>query len=210
MKYAFELKNITYLDILHIPSLKIPLSQVTCLVGESGSGKTTLLKLLNNLIRVTQGEIFYKEKNITEIEPVKLRRRVVMSPQVPVIFPGTIKDNLEIALTFSEKPLLTTDHYLTLLHLVHLPKNLNDGAQQLSGGEKQRLALARVLLLNPEVLLLDEPSSALDEKTEELVIDSLVQYVKTNNKTLVMITHSTQLAEKYAGMIVKLKAGRVL
>jgi len=203
------LENVRYRDILDIERLDIPSEKITCIVGESGSGKTTLLRLLNNMISCDRGNIFYRGQSIYTINPIELRRKVIMLAQNPVVFPGTIKDNLLIGLKFSEKPLVSDEKLKEVLEKVYLEKAIEDGSENLSGGEKQRLALARVMLTNPEVFLLDEPSSALDENTEELVIARIVQHVKQNNKTLVMITHTKKIAQMYGEKLIEMKKGRV-
>lgn len=203
----FELHHIKYKNILNIKRLTIPKYMVTCIVGESGSGKTTLLRLLNNMISCSQGEILYNNTPINSLNSIELRRNVVMLPQVPAVFVGTIRDNLLLGLKFSEKPLSNDDELNKVLKMIHLLKSLNDNADKLSGGEKQRLALGRVILMKPEVFLLDEPSSSLDEDTEKTIIEQLVNNVKQNNKTLVMVTHSKKIAQNYADIIIELKDG---
>ncbi|MPN28539.1 Fe(3+) ions import ATP-binding protein FbpC [bioreactor metagenome] len=94
--------------------------------------------------------------------------------------------------------------------MVELKKPLSVNADELSGGEKQRLALGRVILMNPEVFLLDEPSSALDEETENLIIGKLTSFVKANNKTLIMVTHSKGIACKFSDNIIEISNGRVV
>jgi len=207
---VFSLENVKYKNILNIKKLDIPQEKITCIVGESGSGKTTLLKLLNNLISCDEGDILYKSHSIYSIDPVELRRKVIMLAQDPAIFSGTVKDNLLIGLKFAEKPLVDDEKLQEVLEQVNLRKPLANLAEQLSGGEKQRLALGRVLLMNPEVFLLDEPSSAMDEETEELVIESMVKDVRKNKKTLVMITHAKKIARKYGDYLIELKNGLVL
>jgi putative ABC transport system ATP-binding protein len=93
---------------------------------------------------------------------------------------------------------------------VHLDKKLTDDAEKLSGGEKQRVALGRVIVLQPEVLLLDEPSSALDEDTEHIIIEALANYTKENNKTLIMVTHSKKIANSFSEYIIQIKKGSIV
>ncbi|OEF99709.1 ABC transporter ATP-binding protein [Vulcanibacillus modesticaldus] len=205
----FNLMGVKYKDILQIDKLTIPKQRITSIVGESGSGKTTLLKLLNKMINCDGGEIFFKGQSLEEIDPIKLRREVVMLPQNPPIFMGTVKDNLLIGLQFSEKPNVDNNKLLEVLKTVYLEKDLNDNANNLSGGEKQRLALGRILLMEPEVFLLDEPSSALDEETEKYVIENLVQYIKRKGKTLVMITHSSKVADTFSDNIIVIEKGKI-
>jgi putative ABC transport system ATP-binding protein len=205
----FQLTNIRYKNILDIKALEIPQNRVTCIIGESGSGKSTLLRLLNKLISCDSGEILYYGFSLDSINAVELRRNVVMLPQLPAIFPGTIRDNLQIGLKFAEKPPVDDEKLRQILIMVHLNKDLGDDSDKLSGGEKQRLALGRVILLEPEVFLLDEPSSALDEETERVIIEKLVAYTKETNKTLIMVTHSKKVAQTYSDNIVELNQGKV-
>lgn len=206
----FTLNNIRFKNILEINELTIPQNKVTCIVGESGSGKTTLLRLLNKMISCDSGEILYDGQSIEFISSVQLRRNIVMLPQLPSIFPGTIRDNLLIGLKFSEKPTMDDEKLRQILMMVHLNKELDAESDKLSGGEKQRLALGRIILLDPEVFLLDEPSSALDEETERIIIEKLVTYTKETNKTLIMVTHSKIVAQSYADHIVELNHGKVV
>ncbi|MBE6064966.1 ABC transporter ATP-binding protein [Clostridium cochlearium] len=203
----FLFKNVSYKNILNIRELNIPSHKVTCIVGQSGSGKTTLLRLLNKIISYDEGEILYSDKSLKTIDSTKLRREVIMLPQIPVMFNGNVKENLLIGLKFSEKPLVPDEILYEILEFVQLDKELSESVEKLSGGEKQKLCLARALLLNPEVFLLDEPSSALDEDTEHLIISSLVEYTKKNNKTLIMVTHSKKIAKNFSDNIIEIKNG---
>lgn len=183
----FLFKNVSYKNILNIRELNIPSHKVTCIVGQSGSGKTTLLRLLNKIISYDEGEILYSDKSLKTIDSTKLRREVIMLPQIPIMFNGNVKENLLIGLKFSEKPLVPDEILYEILEFVQLDKELSESVEKLSGGEKQKLCLARALLLNPEVFLLDEPSSALDEDTEHLIISSLVEYTKKIIKLLLWL-----------------------
>ena len=204
----FELNDLKYKDILEIDNLEIYQGEITCIVGRSGGGKSTFLKLLNNMISVKKGNIRFKGENIEEYNPIKLRREILMLPQNPVIFSGTIRDNFTITLQYNDLELKDDKRYNELLQKVGLSnQNLDSSAEKLSGGEKQRLALARILLLDPDILLLDEPSSALDEETEELIIDMVVNFINEKNGTLVMVTHSKEIAKRYADRIITINEG---
>ncbi len=206
----FMLKDLRYKNILDLKGkLYFPPQQVICLVGESGSGKTTLLKLLNNLITADKGKVFYKEKDTTTLDPVQLRREVIMLQQAPIIFPGSVKENLLKGLFFAEKPLVEDARLLELLNSLNLQVELERSAADLSGGEKQRLALCRILLMKPEVLLLDEPTAALDEDTEELILKKVMDFTLQQRGTLIMVTHSKNIAYKHAHKIITLNEGKV-
>jgi len=206
----FTLKDVTYRDIVDIPHLDIPSGKVTCIVGRSGSGKTTTLRMLNRMISPDTGTIIYKGTPISEIDPVRLRRQVVMLPQTPVMFDGTIRDNLLIGLEFSEREPVPDDALHRVLEIMDLRKELEDDAATLSGGEKQRVALGRILVMRPDAALLDEPSSALDEGTERAVIGRLADAARERGVTVVMVTHSRPLAEAVADHLVEIEAGRVV
>lgn len=182
---------------------------ITCIVGPSGSGKTTLLKMLNCLNVPDEGVIQYNDKDISKIDSIKLRRNVVMLGQTPVIYSGSIEDNLQIGLGFSQKLPASKIKMEEALKRVELNKELSDGCGNLSGGEKQRLCLARVMLMDADTYLLDEPSAALDKETEEFIIENFSKFVLENNKELIMVTHSEQIAEKFPDSIIRIENGKV-
>ncbi|WP_430477082.1 ABC transporter ATP-binding protein [Bacillus cereus] len=200
----FILKDIIYKDILSIPYLQIQKEKITCIIGESGSGKSTLLRMLNDLQSPTSGTIEYNGKLISDYPPIQLRRDVVMLGQTPPIFDGTIKDNLLMGLRLSEKPFPNDDALRSALTTVSLEKNLEDNANSLSGGEKQRLAFARIVIMDPPVYLLDEPTSALDSDTERRVMKQFSTLAREKKKTVIFITYSQQLPEEIADDIIEI------
>lgn len=206
----FALRGAKYKTILDIEKLDFPEQKISCIVGESGSGKTTLLRLLNHLISCDEGDIWYQNTSLSKWDPIELRRKVMMLSQSPAIFEGTVRDNLLMGFKFSEKPPVEDSRLRDALEIVRLPKDLSQQCNSLSGGEKQRLAMARVLLLEPQVFLLDEPSSALDEETAQFVMEQLTNYVKQQKKTMIMVTHSKAVVKGFAEHIVELKSGEVV
>jgi putative ABC transport system ATP-binding protein len=204
----FEFNDVRFKDILDIPRLFIARNRITTLIGPSGSGKTTILKLLNKMLSPTEGHILFDGKRLDQIDSVDHRRRVTMLPQSPVMFDGDIKDNLIAGLKYQKREIPGDNVLAEMLAKVKLDKELSSATQTLSGGEKQRLALGRVLLLNPEVYLLDEPSSALDEATAEAVIEMIAGYARSENKTLVMVTHSTAIAQRFSEEIIEVSNGQ--
>jgi putative ABC transport system ATP-binding protein len=204
----FRLDQVRYKNILNISELCIPSARITCILGPSGSGKTTFLRLLNKLISPDSGSIYYQSHDITNIKSVTLRRKVCLLSQEPRIFEGNVRNNLLQGIRFHEKPLPSEEILQDILHQVKLTKSLQEDCKQFSGGEKQRLALARILLLNPEVFLLDEPSSSLDDATEELIIQRITQEAKNFQKAVVMVTHSKLIANKHADNIVYFSEGQ--
>jgi len=205
----FEFKNVKYKHILDIDDLSFEGGRITTLQGKSGGGKTTILKLLNKMISPCSGEILYNGKPLHDINSVEHRHNVVMLSQNSIIFSGSIADNLNIALKFQDQEPASEQKLKDILEQLELDKKLDDDAYSLSGGEKQRLALGRILLLNPDVYLFDEPSASLDDTTEEFIINMLTSHVKKKNKTAIIVTHSKDMARKYSDIIFEVKDGRV-
>lgn len=206
---AFVLTGVRYRDILDIDHLELDSCRISAIVGPSGGGKTTLLRCLNRLTSPDAGEILFRGEPIETLDPVELRRRVVMLAQLPVIFPGNLEENLLIGCRLSERPLPEPEAMTAMLQRVSLDKPLDADTARLSGGEKQRLALARVMLMDPEVLLLDEPSASLDGETEEQVFALITDFCREQCKTLILVTHSEAEFSGYYDTLVRIRAGRV-
>ena len=189
----FELRNVQFKNILNIDNLIIDDSGLTMIIGPSGSGKSTLLKMLDDIISPDSGEILYKGDNISSYKAHELRRKIIMQSQFPAIFEGNVRDNLNIARKFSGLSSLDDENLKELLNIVLLDKKLNDDPKDFSGGEKTRLSIARVLAMDAEVYLFDEPTSSLDDETEFNLINKVIQYLKEKNKKIVMVSHSEKL-----------------
>lgn len=205
----FLLKDIKFKNILDIENLEINENVVTVVKGESGAGKSTTLKLLNNVISPDSGVVMYNGVDVNNINPITLRREVIMQSQFPTIFPGNVRENLNIIFTLRGEEGLSDEKLLKAMEIVNLKKDLNDDAQNLSGGEKTRLSIARLFLVSPEVFLLDEPGASLDSKTEEILMNNVIAEIKKRNKTLIFISHSKN-PEIISDEIITLKDGRVL
>ncbi|MET3317031.1 UNVERIFIED_ORG: putative ABC transport system ATP-binding protein [Peribacillus simplex] len=175
------------------------------MTGESGAGKTSLLRLLNRMNVPDSGSVFYQDQLLDNLNPIEHRRKVTMLSQTPFTIPGTIEENLQLGLELTDREKKSRAEFVKALDTVLLQKSLSDDAEILSGGEKQRLALARLLLLKPEVYLLDEPTAALDEETELKVMSRFLAEVKRGKGTVIMITHSKQLADTCAEKMIILK-----
>lgn len=205
----FKLKDIKFKNILDIENLEIHENVVTIVKGESGSGKSTMLKLLNNIISPDSGVVMYNGVDVNDINPITLRRDVIMQSQFPNIFPGNVRENLNIIFTLRGEEGLDDEKLLKAMEIVNLKKDLTDDAQNLSGGEKTRLSIARLFLVEPEVFLLDEPGASLDSKTEEILMNNVISEIKKRNKTLIFISHSDN-PEMIADEIITMNNGKVL
>ena len=203
----FELKNVKFLDVLDIPYLKIRKGKVTVITGPSGSGKSTLLKLLNKMLSPTSGNIYYKGTDLKEFDSIKLRREIPMLGQDVIRFRKNVKDNLLQGLIFQERDKVSDEILISALKAVGLDMKLDTDIESLSGGEMQRVAIARLLLLDSDVYLLDEPTSALDSATEDLVIKNFIE--KSQGKTIIYVTHSEKIANKYADRKIRIVGGKL-
>jgi UDP-glucose/iron transport system ATP-binding protein len=175
---------------------------VTVLQGPSGSGKSTLLRLLNRLEAPDAGTVRYRGADLASRDVLTHRREVGMVFQAPVLFPGTVADNLAVA-----QP---ADPPGALLERAGLPTAfLTREAGTLSGGEAQRACVARALGTRPRVLLMDEPTSALDPDATA-VIEALVRELAAEGIPIVLVSHDAAQAQRLGDRIVRLAEGRVL
>jgi NitT/TauT family transport system ATP-binding protein len=189
-------------------TLDIRANQTTCIVGPSGCGKTTLLRCLAGLIPPTSGSIYLDEHPILQPSP-----SVIMVFQHFGLFPWkTVEQNVAYGLKLQHVPRATWPHHIRpYIDLVGLSGFEHLYPYQLSGGMQQRAGLARALVLNPEVLLMDEPFGSLDAQTRELLQEELVRILERERKTMVFITHSIDEAIVLGDRIVVMSArpGRV-
>ena len=177
------------------------------LTGPSGGGKSTLLKLIATLLTPTAGTIYFKDKSQSDYEITNYRQQVSYCFQQPSLFGETVYDNLCFPYTVRNQ---NFDHKRAaeLLELVALPNDyLKKNITELSGGEKQRVALIRNLMFLPEILLLDEVTTGLDEKNKNIVHD-LITAVQKENVTIIQVTHDPEEI-KNASKILWLEKGSI-
>ncbi|KKM43454.1 ABC transporter ATPase [Clostridium botulinum] len=213
-----EFKNIkkNYKDIVVIENfnLEIEKGNLVVLIGSSGSGKTTLLKMINRLIESTAGEILVNGKNIKEMDPIKLRRSIGYVIQQTGLFPHlTVKENIEIIPKLMGKSKEEIDNKTNeLLNMVGLDpeKYMDRYPVELSGGQQQRVGVARAFATDAEIILMDEPFSALDPITRAELQEELFNIQKEYRKTIVFVTHDMDEALNLADKICILKDGKLL
>ena len=192
--------------------LSIPDQAFCALIGPSGAGKSSLLRLLNRLDDPSRGSITWRGQPLDSIPVKELRRRIGFVFQKSAMFPGSVADNLLAPLRIAGS--LPTDadtRARTALDRAGLPASLlTRTAGELSGGEQQRLAVARALMTRPEVLLLDEPTASLDVESAEHLIALFIRLREQDQLTLVMVSHRLEEARACASQVVMLEAGRIV
>lgn len=216
-EFKFEHFGVKYDDKVIISDLSFTVDrgEFICIVGPSGAGKSTVLKHINRLEPGASGSIFWQGKNIDDFEVHELRRQIAYIFQTAVMFPGTVKDNLLMAFDYG-KPVSKEEQIARMKKAcqeAEIPDEvLTKEAQTLSGGQAQRVGIARMLMLNPPVLLLDEPTASLDVETSNNFIHSLkkIQQDSKGEITFFMITHRLEEAKFLADRILFLADGKIV
>ncbi|MEH7250580.1 ABC transporter ATP-binding protein, partial [Neobacillus niacini] len=195
-------------------SINIEAGQLVVFIGPSGCGKTTLLKMINKLIQPSSGHIVVNGKDISTMDAIELRRNIGYVIQNTGLFPHmSIQENLELIPKLKgEDPESIAKKTEELLHVVGLNPTefLHRFPKELSGGQQQRVGVARAFSTDSDIILMDEPFSALDPVTRNSLQDELVQMQKELNKTIIFVTHDMDEAIKIADKICILKDGDIL
>ena len=182
--------------ILNDINLSIEEGEFVTITGPSGSGKSTLLKIMASMISQTAGSIDYQGKRLEEYDPIAYRKEVSYCFQTAVLFGKTVQENLSFPYEIRQEAFNSEKAAAYLmkvgLNKTYLTKNIND----LSGGEKQRIALVRNLLITPKVLLLDEVTSALDAENQLIIRQLIREMNQTEGITVLWVTHNAdEIAE---------------
>lgn len=170
--------------------------------GHSGSGKTSFLRVLARLTRPIDGSVHLQGESWTEIPPVTWRTSVALVPQKPVFFPGSVTDNLLQAFHFQSHRKRNPDlePARRLFARLRCPADIMErDALTLSGGEGTRVAVVRALLLRPKVLLLDEPTAALDSRSRETMGDVLEEWVAAHSRCIIGVSHDEDIRKRIPG-----------
>lgn len=212
----FTLNNISFIpngqSVLQEISLQINTGCFLGIIGPSGSGKSTLLRLFNGLSSPSAGTIRYFNQDLDDFPVESLRQEVGMVFQSAVMVDGTVRDNLLLRYTWDYRTDAPDDEQLeSLLERVNLsPEYLKKDARTLSGGEKQRIALARVLLNEPRVLLLDEPTVNLDPQLARKILSLIHTIYKQEALTVIMVSHDHQLLRRFINRVAFLIDGSIV
>lgn len=198
--------------------VRVPAGKFVAFVGPSGCGKSTMISLLTRFYDPTSGEIVVNGQPITEIDPRQHRRRLALVQQEPVLYSGSIQDNVSMGIIESVEPTQAqVEDALKSANILDFVKSLPEGLNtelgnrgtQLSGGQRQRVAIARALIRNPRILLLDEATSALDTESEKIVQAALMEAAKDGGRTTIAVAHRLSTI-KDADTICVFQAGRIV
>jgi putative ABC transport system ATP-binding protein len=208
----FEFKNVffihDYKTILKDITTTIHLGDFIAVVGPSGSGKSTFLKLCCHLISPTKGQIVYKNKSIMKYNPITLRKNIAYCFQNPYLFGDTVMDNISFPY-FIRNTKIDLNRIEELFSIFCLDKDyLKKDIQNLSGGERQRIALIRTLIFKPEVLLLDEITSALD-KDNAAIVEDVIKSFNQEGVTVLWVTHDIEQIKKNVNKVLTIETGEI-
>jgi len=210
-----EMKGVRHsygpLRVLDVPSFSVARGECLVVFGPNGSGKSTLLRIASLLERPGRGRIFYRGDEVSWKTGLDVRRRLVLLLQRPYLFRGNVEKNVLFGLKVRGTPKPEIRKRLDgAARMFSLGPLLDRDARKLSGGEAQRVNLARAFILEPDILFLDEPFSALDAPTREDLVHELKRVLKETGQTTVFVTHHREEAAFLATRVAVLVGGRIL
>lgn len=193
------------LEVLKNINLDLNEGEVTVILGKNGSGKSTLLKIIGGMLPYDSGKIFYNNKQVNSSERTRrnfLEKKIGIIPQNnELIRELSVYDNVSLPLKYRGKKNNEIQEKVSeILEFVELSDMKDKSVSLLSGGEKQKVAIARALVKNPEIILADEPTSALDEKMNEKILNLFME-LKNKNRIVVIVTHDIEIAKKFDKVI---------
>lgn len=214
IKFSEVTKKFGSIIALDKISFEIEDGEFVFLSGPTASGKTTILKIIISEIRQFSGKVQVFNNDILKIKDSQIpefRRKIgSVFQDFKIIYDRTVSENVEVALAINNIPSREwNDRVLHVLKLVKLKKQINMFPNQLSGGELQRLALARALAVNPSLILADEPTGNLDYKTSVEIMD-LLELLNKEGKTVVVVSHNQELVKKYKKRVINIENGRII
>jgi len=217
-KLIFKVRNLKKVYngkiILDVDNLNFQEGRIYAIVGPNGSGKTTLLNILNLLEKPDEGQIFFYDQEISNKSnsaTLEIRRRMTLANQDPFLFHSTVYNNIAYGLKIRSIPSkVQKSRIRSALNIVGLSGFKDRKANQLSGGEAQRVVIARALVIEPEVLFLDEPTANIDQKHID-VVERIIKKIKKEIKTTVIFTtHDLSQAYRLADEVISLLDGKII
>lgn len=194
---------------IEISDIKITQGSKIAISGKSGSGKTTLIHLISGILKPQSGEILFYDKSITDMNDKEIRKHRISN--IGFIFQEfelleylNVMDNLILPYKINKSLVVDSeikDKAKEIANRIGIGNKLDQHPKQLSGGERQRLAIARALITSPSLIIADEPTGNLDEKTSNIVMDEITDQVSYTNSTLIMISHNNELISSFDEII---------
>lgn len=195
----FKLKDVVYKNIVNIETLNIPRNIVSFITGESGSGKTTLFKLLNNTIIPESGQVLFNNSDVISREDVLLVSGKVF------LYRCSILENFKKFYNIRSIPMPNIEFIENILKLFNFDIDINNDVSNMSSGERLRIYTAIFLSFMPKVILLDEPTSALDAQTSTIVVKNVINFCKSNDIGVIIISHNADIIEKFSENTIYIK-----
>ena len=211
MSLLYELKNIEHFyegkKVLNIDNLTLYKNQIVGFFGPNGSGKSTLFSLLSFICKPTKGEVFLENNN--KIDSL-IKKDIVMLPQNPYLLKRSVFENIAYAMeVIGEKPRNIKKRVMEVLDLVGLKHKIRSFPNELSGGEQQRIAIARAIVNNPKVLIADEPTGNLDPENSWEIMN-LLERINLQGTTILMATHNSQIVNTLRHRVIAIEDGHVV
>lgn len=189
-------------DALKVASLEIKKGETLAVVGPNGAGKSTLLLALAHLIKPVNGGIAFHGKPLKDWDDIEYRRKIAFVFQDPLLMDMSVQDNIALGLKFrGVKKEDAFERVIKWSQAMGVDSLLKRRAGQLSGGEAQRVSLARAFVLDPELLLMDEPFSAVDPQTRAQLLKDLSKVLAENHRTTIFVTHNLKEAAKFGDRV---------
>lgn len=197
-------EGLCFQQLITYPEIKINADCFSFITGKSGCGKSTYLRMLSATLSAPDGQIFYRSKPLEDYPVLDYRKEVMLVPQQVFLFDGTIRENFDLLYDMREEKQPLDEDVQRFLSICCADFPLSANCATLSGGERQRVFLAIFLSAMPKVLLLDEPTAALDEQTSETLLHNLKQFCSQNNISVVCVCHNGELVRRFADQEIRL------
>jgi len=195
-------KNLSFNEMINYKDIEIIKNKFNFIVGKSGTGKSTLLRLFNGTLSSSSGNIFYLEKDISEIDTIILRKEVSLVSQSVYLFDTSIRENFKQFYEYRDLNIPSEEEMQYFLDICCISFSLDSDCTTMSGGERHRIYIAIFLSLKPKVLMLDEPTSALDKHNSQNVMYNILSYCKKNDITVIAVSHDASITDKFADNVI--------